>query len=715
VKSDIDKGFKVENIFKHGVEGNLGQILTKTETKLNGLYSSLKAGLQNAEKQGAEVNMVKVLKETRDAIFNITKKLPQMSDGIRTEAQIKMGNAVKNEEVFKNFSEAGGVRRIYRNLVDDVKDVTDSTYRAGLYEANLIKQGAGTKGAWHYLVSPDAKAMDIVYNAFYDKLKKEIERVGAEAGVKNIKQLNKAMSELIPIKSAVIRRMPVADRNNLISLTDSILGLGAVFNPKAIALLGLSKLSKSGRFMSYLHTAGERLQGMRPKNRSALGERIFGGDLTDLKNLPAGMSIKDITKEIDGADISNTKKLIGLGADETDEALEALSQKELEPLGLRLEYNDMFDGYDLMWAKEPENINIAQRILGKMAKEFDIPLKANGDGTVKMFHGTNKQSAESIAKDGFEPGSFLSSVTDEQVGGVNGAKYYGDTIVSADVDPRVLAFRTNGEFYLNDDGGVKNIIVDGAKKLRGGEAVKTEDTIAESIKQAKASGQSFEAVETAEEFIAKKINGKSLGIYDETLGSKAIKTKKDTIKYTIKENSEEIKLFKILADKMGTGEGSKFIEALKEYSDVTGKKITIIKPTNNSFWGKFKWLKNPINKYGVNKYYLEYTPAPVKARSQLKAEWDKVADKTDNITDSIKQAKQSGQSFDEFVKQWYKKPEPIKEDGGIVLWHNESKSTGKGIFTTVSPSINTLGGKNTEKILGWQGNNKSISAKNRMR
>ena len=451
-KSDIDNGFDVKNIFKHDVSGNLGQILAKTENKLNGLYAQLKTGLKNSN---AETDLAKVLKETEKRLFN--KSLGAKTvDGIRTEAQAKLGQGI-NDEVFKNFADAGGIKRIFKNLVDDVADVTEGSYKAGLYESNLIKQGAGTKGAWHWLTSPDAKPIETVYNTFYDVLKKEIETVGKQSGVKNIGELNKAMSELIPIKSAVIRRMPVADRNNALSLTDSILGLGAVFNPKALALLGISKLSKSGRFMSFLHRAGENLQ--KPAQRGAIGERIFGGNIDDLKNMPAGLSIKDVSVKA-----QNVKKFVT--EKNPSKAVEAMADKELEALGMKLEYNDMFDGYDILWEKAPTDIKEAQDRLAGILDEFEIPYKTNQDGTIKMYHGTDSKSAKSIADDGFESGTFLSSVIDEEVGGVNGASYYGDTIVSANVDPRTLAFRTNGEFYIDKDGGVKNIIIEGKKALR---------------------------------------------------------------------------------------------------------------------------------------------------------------------------------------------------------------------------------------------------------
>ena len=92
-----------------------------------------------------------------------------------------------------------------------------------------------------------------------------------------------------------------------------------------------------------------------------------------------------------------------------------------------------------------------------------------------------------------------------------------------------------------------------------------------------------------DDFLSKKLGGNS-ELYDKTLGSRVISTGKDNIRYTIKEADGEIKLFKILADKKGTGVGTEFMNGLKEYADSTGKPIKIMNPTNEKFWSKFPYL-----------------------------------------------------------------------------------------------------------------------------
>jgi len=106
---------------------------------------------------------------------------------------------------------------------------------------------------------------------------------------------------------------------------------------------------------------------------------------------------------------------------------------------------------------------------------------------------------------------------------------------------------------------------------------------------------------SAEEFISNKF-GVDSKLYNKTLGSRSINTGKDTIKYTIKESGDGIRLFKLLADKKGTGAGSDFMSALKAYSDSTGKPITIMNPTNKSFWSKFDYLEKSGGRD------LKYTP-----------------------------------------------------------------------------------------------------------
>lgn len=64
------------------------------------------------------------------------------------------------------------------------------------------------------------------------------------------------MSEIIPIQNAVLERIPVAAKNNPISLTDVISLTGALAGkPQALALTGVNLLSKSAKFGNLLQGA----------------------------------------------------------------------------------------------------------------------------------------------------------------------------------------------------------------------------------------------------------------------------------------------------------------------------------------------------------------------------------------------------------------------------------------------------------------------------
>jgi len=69
-----------------------------------------------------------------------------------------------------------------------------------------------------------------VYNAFYNNIKVAIED-NSPAGVADI---NQRISQLIPVQNAVIRRIPVAERNGAISLLDMIGMVGSIAHPAAL-------------------------------------------------------------------------------------------------------------------------------------------------------------------------------------------------------------------------------------------------------------------------------------------------------------------------------------------------------------------------------------------------------------------------------------------------------------------------------------------------
>lgn len=192
---------------------------------------------------------------------------------------------------------------------------------------------------------------------------------------------------------------------------------------------------------------------------------------TEVKNEPAQIVVPDTPVETAMKSkedaYSKMKRLMKEGYEEdedgelwtsdnidkySDEASEALQK-----IGFKLEFNDSFDSYEILLNNSDIDIKEAQKMFVDLAMAWDFELETNQDGTISMFHGTNKENAKSILKDGFEEGTFFSPSTEKEFGGVNGASYYGDSILKADIDPRELVFRTEGEFYTNEESAISNV------------------------------------------------------------------------------------------------------------------------------------------------------------------------------------------------------------------------------------------------------------------
>lgn len=226
---DVEDGFKIENVTKYKLGGNLQQTLSKTNSLMNDLGQQLRTTLRESD---VPIDL--------NAIYQNT-------------ARRLSGNKALN------FGDNKGTARVLKGLIGEIKEVSPNGV-VDLVNANLVKRGAGTKGAWVFgNVDPDAKATEKVYNAFYDELKTAIEKAGGP----EIQKINKQLSELIPISNAAIRRIPVAERNNAIGLTDGIGIYAALFDPRALATMGALKLSKSGRFANTLTRLSESMKGTR--------------------------------------------------------------------------------------------------------------------------------------------------------------------------------------------------------------------------------------------------------------------------------------------------------------------------------------------------------------------------------------------------------------------------------------------------------------------
>lgn len=245
LQSEIDDGFKAENLRKYNVAGSLKQMLEKTNTRLNQLAKEKKELLKDSTKTADIKN---VLNQT-------------------------IRDLNKNKTRLKNLGDLKSIKNQTNKLKEELQLALGKDFNVSLDMADRLRRGAGVNSSWiNRLVDPDANAKEVVYGAFYKNIKKEILKKSAKKG--KLGQINSEITDLIPINNALLKRVPKDAKNNPIGLTNSIFLGASAFDPSALALLGANVLSKSGRFANLLIKASDTLQkqAQRPITRRILGQ-----------------------------------------------------------------------------------------------------------------------------------------------------------------------------------------------------------------------------------------------------------------------------------------------------------------------------------------------------------------------------------------------------------------------------------------------------------
>lgn len=221
-KVDFEDGFKMETIKKYDLGGSLRKMSEKTDAAIDDITRQVN---EKYAQSSQRINLGEILDET------IKKASSDKASGFGSNTSMqKAFDQIKNE--IAAVSEDGAV---------------------SVPEAVTVKRAAGHFGAWVYgMTDPDSTARQKAYTAFYRQLKESIEKSSPEG----VKQLNQQLSDLIPVMNSIIRRIPVAERNNAISLTDIITLTGATFEPRALGLTLLNLASKSGNVGQGLIKAG---------------------------------------------------------------------------------------------------------------------------------------------------------------------------------------------------------------------------------------------------------------------------------------------------------------------------------------------------------------------------------------------------------------------------------------------------------------------------
>ena len=232
----IKEGFNIDNVFKYNLDGSLKQSAKKLDDKFAQLSKELKDNITDPAAKDVRVDLV-------DALVKSWNKM-----------------AGSPEELAKRGGKISDLKAAFDKILNDIDQLTPSG-EIGLEAANNYKRAIGHMGAWK-TPNPTAetRAMKEVANNIYLTLRDQIEQAAPSGS--DIARINKEISDIIPIERAVLDRIPVAERSDLISLSDAYnLASAAATGPKGIAFAVINKLSKLPSVGSKLYRGGEKLQG----------------------------------------------------------------------------------------------------------------------------------------------------------------------------------------------------------------------------------------------------------------------------------------------------------------------------------------------------------------------------------------------------------------------------------------------------------------------
>ncbi len=381
--TDINHGYKTTNIAKYDVGGSIDTALPKVQTKLKNYTDQLNEYIKLRGEEPT-LNYGNIIDELDAKYLEKTeKKLGFIGDTSRELEKLKSELKLKYGEN-------------WRETPIGFTDVVDDKRSAGIkaiFNHDPLKkvEGAGEK----------------VWNDFYSKLKTTLEKESP----KEFADINKAISELIPIEHAYVRRVRQLDKNNVFSIYDFIGATGALtYNPSALAIPLVSRLMKSPRVANILMKSGniEKALGAIPKDELAKwGIQKYGSKYSfegmdvkkmNLKPQEVRSTLIKIKKYFQ--DKKTLPGFIDLGAEVLPK-----KQKVVENIKAKKWLNDL--------AKEYKTENAFEKALdvlyedswrGKKNPKAE-KLKEFFDGYI--FHGTD--NSQKIKSSGFKKGEYFNS------------------------------------------------------------------------------------------------------------------------------------------------------------------------------------------------------------------------------------------------------------------------------------------------------------------
>lgn len=261
-KKDIQGGFRIDNVEKYDLGGNLQTSFEKTQQRLNEYTAQLK----------------KLIDEGGDAqVVNLGKLVDDLDAKYQNKGLSGLGSQRETANTIESIKkELDSIKPNWREENITLSDAIQAKRAVGSFTAFL-----------HDPIKAGTSATEDVWNDFYMLLKNETERVAPPG----LREVNKAISEIIPIQQAIIRRIPVADRNNVLGLADILGGVGMFANPASILLPLMNRLLKSGTFADILMKLGKKYAPL-PRKQITLGVTEGSKALESVKLKPRSLSTK---------------------------------------------------------------------------------------------------------------------------------------------------------------------------------------------------------------------------------------------------------------------------------------------------------------------------------------------------------------------------------------------------------------------------------------
>jgi hypothetical protein len=258
---EFKKGAQNEMYTKHEVFGNAEKVREQWKNKIDDTYNQVKERIQNVP-DGPE-NYASI-----DDIFSEANK-----------AAAKYG---------KSKTEINSINRSLESLKAQFKEAYPDG-QIHLLDAQTEKQIIGKKGDWlarsgEISGNPDAATNSQAHNALYDALKTNVENKGAPG----IKELNKQLSEFIPMERSAAKQVLVSNRKNLIPLDAFIGGIhsassaaGGNLLPAAMTVATLG--TRSPLVAKGLHGASKLLgTASQPLGKKVVSEKPLIGEPTSV-------------------------------------------------------------------------------------------------------------------------------------------------------------------------------------------------------------------------------------------------------------------------------------------------------------------------------------------------------------------------------------------------------------------------------------------------